>query len=79
MASMQCQAMPPSEDSKITYFPLMVLISETMSNNSKCVTVSVLIDSLYCMLYCTLYCMQSVLFNGYIQRLTAYELNGLSI
>ena len=27
----------------------------------------------------TLYCTQSVLFNGYIQRLTAYELNGLSI
>ena len=37
--------------------------------------ISVLIDSLYCTLYCTL----SVLFNGYIQRLTAYELNGLSI
>ena len=27
----------------------------------------------------TLYCTQSVLFNGYIQRLTTYELNGLSI
>ena len=32
---------------------------------------SVLIDSLYCT--------QSVLISGYIQRLTAYELNGLSI
>ena len=30
-------------------------------------------------LYCTLYCTQSVLSSGYIQRLTAYELNGLSI
>ena len=30
-------------------------------------------------LYCTLYCTQSVLISGYIQRLTAYELNGLSI
>ena len=37
--------------------------------------ISVLIDSLYC----TLYCMQIALFNGYIQRLTAYELNSLSI
>ena len=37
--------------------------------------ISVLIDSLYCMLYCT----QRALFNGYIQRLTAYDLNGLSI
>ena len=27
----------------------------------------------------TLYCTQSVLISGYIQRLTAYELNGLSI
>ena len=33
--------------------------------------ISVLIDLLYRT--------QSVLFNGYIQRLTAYELNGLSI
>ena len=33
--------------------------------------ISVLIDSLYCT--------QSVLNNGYIQHLTAYELNGLSI
>ena len=30
-------------------------------------------------LYCTLYCTQSVLLSGYIQRLTAYELNGLSV
>ena len=37
--------------------------------------ISVLIDSLYCTLYCT----QSVLISGYIERLTAYELNGLSI
>ena len=37
--------------------------------------ISVLIDSLYCTLYCT----QSVLINGYIQRLTAYDLNGLCI
>ena len=37
--------------------------------------ISVLIDSLYC----TLYYSQSVLFNGYSQRLTAYVLNGLSI
>ena len=39
--------------------------------------ISVLIDSLYCTLYCT----QSVglLISGYIQRLAAYELNGLSI
>ena len=37
--------------------------------------ISVLIDSLHCMLYCT----ESVLINGYIQRLTANELNGLSI
>ena len=33
--------------------------------------ISVSIDSLYCT--------QSVLINGYIQRLTAYELKGLSI
>ena len=33
--------------------------------------ISVLIDPLYCT--------QSVLINGYIARLTAYELNGLSI
>ena len=33
--------------------------------------ISVLIDSLYCS--------QSVLINGYIQHLAAYELNGLSI
>ena len=30
-------------------------------------------------LYCTLYCTQSVLISVYIQRLTANELNGLSI
>ena len=37
--------------------------------------ISVFIESLYCTLYCT----QSVLISGYIARLTAYELNGLSI
>ena len=37
--------------------------------------ISVLIDPLYCTLYCT----QIVLINGYIQRLSAYELNALSI
>ena len=37
--------------------------------------ISVLIN----LLYCTPYCKQSVLINGYIARLTAYELNGLSI
>ena len=37
--------------------------------------ISVLIESLYCTLYCT----QSVLISGYIARMTAYELNGLSI
>ena len=37
--------------------------------------ISVLIESLYCTLYCT----ESVPISGYIARLTAYELNGLSI
>ena len=37
--------------------------------------ISVLIESLYCTLYCT----GSVLISGYIARMTAYELNGLSI
>ena len=32
-----------------------------------------------CRIIYTLYCTQSVLSSGYIQRLTAYELNGLSI